>query len=348
MRLIELTNEHWVKRGLNGTHKVYDNIQEAITDGIPEQEIVKDWRSIRDNQELIDRIVNNTKPVWILTTDKFVPDFTDDKNKRIVPLYKDGKIVPTDGCVIRVLEYRPSKQKGSRYIRICTGTFAFSNREITTEDRKYKLRFARFYYMWGDPNRITNKKREAAFALLSPMSPTHGRMLASFNKFFPHYLRMHRVFVARILARQFYNEPWFFKLIRKDWVMSMLVKDLQGELRKNNMDENFIATKMKLAVDMAEKNEDPKALVAILKEIRDILQKETNPRIPPNPLHELPSARQQFELPPTPVIDNNNADKVQVGVVQVDIMDNVGGDTIPEDPDLVIQEAKIIEETIGE
>ena len=305
MRHILLTSKHWVKRELDGVYKVYNDIQEAIADGVPDSEIIRNWRSIKNNPEIITKIKNKQFP-WVVSTDTFVPDHTLDNENRVLPLYDgNGQIIPTTGCVIEIIEYNNdvSTKLQSHYIRTCTGTFTFCTKQLTTEERKYRLQFTKFYHLWGQPDFISHRKREAAFALLSPMSPTHGRMVRSFIKWYPHYGRRHSEFVQRILALKFFTEPWFYKLIKKDWLMSILVKDLQSSLLQKGMDNKYIADKLELAMDLAVTNKDPKAVLAIVREIKDILQTETNPVVVGPMDHRLPPGSSPLELPATPFVD---------------------------------------------
>lgn len=334
MREFDLTKrKHFAELGKNKVWKIYDNIQEAVADGIKEGDILRDWRAIKDNPELIAKI-RSEEGLWILTDDKFVPDRWDVIEEVVVPMYDaNGNIIPTDGCVCPVIEYverPPDKPFYPVYFRTPVGTHTFKGkRGVTTEKRKNPYAFSWKQQYLGHAYKVSPKKKKAALALLNPLSPAYGNLTLAYLEGYPERKYRHKAPVIRTIALRFFNRPWFYRLIKTDWLLSMLVNDLKSELEKLHVNDKFVAEKLKKAVDISEEKQDVKSLLLALSEIRSILEKSSNSRTPyPG---ELPPKTPQGLLP-TPFVDSGDQSH----------------DRIKLENDEAVKRAKLEQERLGE
>ena len=286
MRIITQTRK---KKPTGKIFKIYDNLEESVKDGVNESEVVKNWRILENNVVLAERVKNGN--CWVVSDDDVIPDYYDRERKEIIPVYdRNGGVIPTTGCIVQVIEYveKDSHHPFSvNYFRIPTGTFLFKAKRLTTERRPSPWSFVPYVSFLGSSYNITKKKRMAVLALLNPLSPTYGRMGVSFLSVYPHYKR-HKSFVVREIALKFYNRPWFYRLIKENRLMSMLIQDAKLELEKKGINAKYIVEKLDLAMQYAEQRKDPRSIIAVLTEIRGILDKDTGEDIhhPELPSHE--------------------------------------------------------------
>jgi len=297
MRLVDLTRSvHHIRRGLDRIYKIYDNVDEALSDGVNPENVLY-WKLVEDNPIAIEKIGRTSQ--WIITDDKFVPDYFDVKEYKVVfKLDSNGNQIPTTGCVIQATEYlkkNPGKAFSNNFLRTPTGTFVFKML-LTSEIRKRTLSLSKHISPWSSPGNITKKKRRAALALLSPLSPTYGRIDVSFLVAYPHF-KTSKSWKLKAMSLKFFNQRWFYKLIKRDYLMSMLVQDVKSELEKKGMDYKYIADKIELAMRFAEKSEKAKDIISVLQELKSYLEKDTSSQIQQPTEQQLPPGA-SFQLEP--------------------------------------------------
>jgi len=282
MRLVDLTkSQHHINKHLDRVWKIYDSSEEAIADGVPAEDILTNWKLLRDNDFLIAKV--RELSLWVVTDDDFVPDYFDVREyKTVFLLDSHGNKIPTKGCVVQVTEYYPASGKaGSRpYFRTPTGSWAFDMR-LTSEKRRKTLSFSKHRSIFSSPKTLSKSKRKAAFLLLSPASPSYGRLGMSLLAVYPG-VRRFKNYQIRSMALKFFNQPWFYRLIKQDYLMSMLVQDVKSELTARGMGSpQYIANMIEKAMKLAEEGGKAKDILAVLEEIKSYMKAETSSAVPP-------------------------------------------------------------------
>jgi hypothetical protein len=290
MRHIDASKRLYLQKiGMARWYTIYDNIDEANAHGVVD--ILMDWRQLKTNAELQSRVVNKDL-IWIKTDDKFVPNFYDVFANEIKPLLRNGQPIPTDGCVCEIVQFLVNK--GLPHFRVPTGAFTFSSKAVTTELRMSPAMFSPKYNFVGSPDKITKRKRRIIMAWLSPLSPTYGDLIASFMNEYPHYKRRHKRWVHAEIVRKWIDRPWFYRLLKKEFLMAMMLKDLKGTLEKKGIDNDYLAEAVMAAFKYANENKSPKDLLAAVREVRSIVEScevtEPGNRMPTDELPKIAGA----------------------------------------------------------
>lgn len=286
MRIIDLTPRGgkifaygWAKKWV-----IYDNLEEALADGVKREDI-KYWRDTQD--------CPNWEGKWMITDDKFIPDYYNYEKKEMVYAFDDkGEKIPTSGCVIQMMQYRKNQKKFGYYgdaydgkydmFITCVTMGSYLSKYITTFKKASIWTFGlpTNRGVLGNPYIITVRKRKVVAAILSPDSPHYGSPVAAVMEYYPSMRSKTPLYRQRVVM-EFFNEYWFKKLLEKKGFLFMVNKQLQAALLKNGIDWDFVAQKLREGLETASPD---KGLPRLISDTIDIL-KANDEELTDNPVN---------------------------------------------------------------
>ena len=236
--------------GWNKQHFVYNDVEEALLNGIPREDIIH-WKESKLHPEWVGK--------YLISDDTIVPDYWDGYESCMINL-KDpnGLDIPTTGCVVQMLAYKKGKTEGeihkNDWLITSTGACSYLSKEMFT---CRKRNFWSFGYPTGKrtvlglPDRISKKKMAMAAEVLGMDSPTFGKPVAVLLKYYPHYKRYSEVYQLKI-ALDFFAQEWFKRLLIKKGFLMAINKPLQQALLDNKVNWDLIGKKIKHMLDNAD------------------------------------------------------------------------------------------------